>query len=121
MSTTVINSSISAGSSVSGRFVTTQPFRAIQLSMSQTMAAPSSLGCTVSYAISIDSGVTFSDFQNAGHEPNPMMSPSVGHAAILNSETAGHVLLRVSNVGTTVPTVHCITGSTQKLKRDFRD
>jgi hypothetical protein len=102
MSATVINSSIPAGSSVSNTFVNSQPFRAIQLSMSQTMAAPSPLGCTVSYAISIDGGATYSDFSHAGHEPNPMGSPSFGHCSILNNETADHVLFKVTNTGTVV-------------------
>ena len=74
--TTVINSSISPGQSVSGTFTTSAPFRGVEIVQEQTMAQPTFPCVSVSYQISLDNGTTWSDAQPVQHEANARISGS---------------------------------------------
>jgi hypothetical protein len=113
MSTTVINQSIPAGGSASEIFAASQPYRGIEILMSQTMSKVCPIGCKASYQVSIDNGVSFSDPQAVQHEPNPSApGTSVSHCSILINETADHVKFLVVNSDSTLCSNFTLTAST---------
>ncbi len=100
--TTVINSSISPGQSVSGTFMTSAPFRGVEIVQEQTMAQPTFPGVLVSYQISLDNGTTWSDAQPVQHEANASISGSGNSSSILLNEFATTVKFNATNTNRAV-------------------
>jgi hypothetical protein len=98
---------------VSAIFVATQPYRGIELVMSQTMAKVCPIGCRASYQVSIDGGTTYSDPLPVQHEPNPSApGTSVSHCGILLNETADHIRFIIYNADSVACNSYVLTAST---------
>lgn len=102
MSTTVINSAIPAGQSVSGTFTTSAPFRGIEVLQQETMAKPTFPGVLVSYQIALDNGTPWSDPQPVQHEANASIGGSGNSSSILVNEFATPVKFNASNTNQAV-------------------
>lgn len=83
----------------------TAPFRGVELVMSQIMASVVPFGCRVAYAVSLDGGVSYSDYLPVGHEPNsevPTGTASINKTSILINEFATHVKFQIANASQSV-------------------
>jgi hypothetical protein len=98
---TVFNAiAVPAHSSQTAVLNVTPPFRGIEIIQQQTLASVVAFGCKVSYQVSMDGGVTFSDPQPVGHECNPSIPNDVNKTSILIYEVATNVKFTVYNTGT---------------------